>query len=439
MRKFTLSLFMLSGMGCGACILAQTPSNCVLSIEQMFELADKNSRSIKTFDLAEQEAGQAVKVAKNALLPSIDVSLSASYLGDAWIADRDFSDGENAPMPHFGNNFAIEASQVLYAGGAITSNIAMAKLRQQVAQLDKDKNRQDIRFLLVGNYLELYKLRNQAEVYKQNIEQTKRLLTDITAKAHEGLALKNDITRYELQLKSLELALTQIENSQIIINNQLVTILGLPRETVIGIDSCILDKLPLVSPEMEWQNTAAEQLPALKQAELGIKQSQHGEKLAKSERLPSVALFAANLLDGPITIEVPPIDKNLNYWYVGVGVKFNIASIYQSGKNIRKAKIATQRAVEGRRLLQEDVQTEVKAAYVRFGESFTIYDTQLKSLELASQNYDIIRNRYLHELALITDMLDASNSKLSAELQVANARINILFNYFKLKKTTGRI
>lgn len=430
---------MLSGMGCGACALAQTPSNCVLSIEQMFELADKNSRSIKTFDLAEQEAGQSVKVAKNALLPSIDVSLSASYLGDAWIADRDFSDGENASMPHFGNNFAIEASQVLYAGGAITSNIAMAKLRQQVAQLDKDKNRQDIRFLLVGNYLELYKLRNQAEVYKQNIEQTKRLLTDITAKAHEGLALKNDITRYELQLKSLELALTQIENSQIIINNQLVTILGLPQETVIGIDSCILDKLPLISPETEWQNTAAEQLPALKQAELGIKQSQHGEKLAKSERLPSVALFAANLLDGPITIEVPPIDKNLNYWYVGVGVKFNIASIYHSGKNIRKAKIATQRAVEGRRLLQEDVQTEVKAAYVRFGESFTIYDTQLKSLELASQNYDIIRNRYLHELALITDMLDASNSKLSAELQVANARINILFNYFKLKKTAGRI
>lgn len=110
-------LFLLLGMGSGICISAQTPSNCVLSIEQMFELADKNSRSIRTFELAEKEAEQAVKVAKNALLPSIDVSLSASYLGDAWIADRDFSDGENAPMPHFGNNFAIEASQVLYAGG----------------------------------------------------------------------------------------------------------------------------------------------------------------------------------------------------------------------------------------------------------------------------------------------------------------------------------
>ena len=87
-----------------------------MTIEEMFEMADANSRSIRTFRLAEEEAGQAVKVAKNAQLPSIDVSVSASYLGDAWLADRDFTNGENAAMPHFGNNFAIEASQVLYAG-----------------------------------------------------------------------------------------------------------------------------------------------------------------------------------------------------------------------------------------------------------------------------------------------------------------------------------
>ena len=90
-------------------------------------------------------------------------------------------------------------------------------------------------------------------------------------------------------------------------------------------------------------------------------------------------------------------------------------------------------------MLQENIQTQIKAAHVRFAESFTIYDTQMKSLELAEQNYEVVNNRYLNELALITDMLDASNSKLSAELQVANARINILFNYYKLKKAAGNL
>ena len=35
-----------------------------MTIEEMFEMADANSRSIRTFRLAEEEAGQAVKVAK---------------------------------------------------------------------------------------------------------------------------------------------------------------------------------------------------------------------------------------------------------------------------------------------------------------------------------------------------------------------------------------
>ena len=387
-----------------------------MTIEEMFELADANSRGIRMFRLAEEEAGQAVKVARNAQLPSIDVSVSASYLGDAWLADRDFTNGENAAMPHFGNNFAIEASQVIYAGGAITSRIAIAKLQQQLAELDKEKNRQDIRFLLVGNYLEMYKLQNQAEVYRKNIEQTRKLVEDINAKQSQGLALKNDITRYELQLKSLELALTQIENGILILNNQLVTVLGLPQETVINVDTTLLGRLPKLSEEALWQETAVLSSPVLQQMKLNIKQSEYNERIAKAER---------------------PINKNLNYWYIGVGVKFDIASTFKSGKKIRLARLSTQRAQENDLLLQENVRTEVKAAYIRFHEAFTICDTQEKSLELAAQNYSVVNNRYLNDLALITDMLDASNSKLNAELQLVNAQINILFNLYKLKKTAG--
>ena len=123
--------------------------------------------------------------------------------------------------------------------------------------------------------------------------------------------------------------------------------------------------------------------------------------------------------------------------YIGIGVKFNIASVYKSGKKVRLAKLSTQKSIENEQLLQDNIQTAVKAAHIRFAESFTTYDTRLKSLELADQNYEMIRYRYLNDLALITDMLDASNSKLNAELQVANARIDILYHYYQLKKAAG--
>ncbi len=134
------------------CGYAQDERYYQMSIDEMFELADANSKSIKTYEIYEREADQSVRNARNDRLPSIEFSASASYLGDGWMADRNFSNGMNAPMPHFGNNFAVEAAQVVYAGGSVSSNIAMAKLNYRQAQLDTENNRQNVRFMLVGDY-----------------------------------------------------------------------------------------------------------------------------------------------------------------------------------------------------------------------------------------------------------------------------------------------
>ncbi len=421
------------------CAVSAAGQERQMGIEEMFSLADTNSTAIRSMLSAEREAAEALRVAKNDRLPSIDFSASASYLGDGWMADRNFSGGMNAPMPHFGNNFAVEAAQVIYAGGAIESNIELAKLKMESARLDTEQNRQDIRFMLLGNYLELYKLNNQASVYRKNIEQTRRLLEDIRAKHREGLVIKNDITRNELRLQSLELALTQTLNSATIVNNRLVTTLNLPAETRIVPDTTILENLPLLLSESEWQQRADEESPLLKQMDIAVAQSEQGVKLARSQRMPSLALFAGDHLDGPVTIEVPPLNKNFNYWYVGIGLKFNIASLYKGGKSVKRARFAAERVAEQATLAHEQVSTEVKAAHVRFDESFTTFRISEKSLQLATENYAVVENRYLNDLALITDMLDAANAKLSAELSVENARINIIFNYYRLKKAAGNL
>ena len=433
-NKFVLLVFLFvqtSGL-----IMAQNRQYRKLSIEEMFGLADKNSRSIRTFDMAVQEAGQAVKVAKNAQLPSLDVSLSASYLGDGWLADRNFSDGENAPMPHFGNNFALEASQVVYAGGAISHSIALAELQHQLAQLDKEKNKQDIRFLLVGNYLELYQLHNQAEVYKKNIEQTRRLLEDIKAKQQEGLAIKNDITRYELQKETLKLQLAKVQDACKIMNHQLVTTLHLPAGTEIIPDSTLLDEEVKALAENDWQLLASQSNVGLQQAQLAMKMSEQKVKLERSELLPKIALVAGEHLDGPITIEVPVLDNNFNYWYVGVGIKYNLSSLFKNNKKVRQAKLNMRKAQEEYSLAQEQIENGVQANYVNFLTSFTDLRTQEKSVELANQNYDVTSNRYKNDLALLTDMLDASNMKLSADLGLVNARINVVYSFYKMKYIT---
>ena len=128
----------------------------------------------------------------------------------AWVADRDF-----------GNSFALEVSQVLFAGGAILQNIKASQLQADMACLDVQAERQKVRFLLTGYYLDLYKYRNQLTVYEKNIAQTRQVIADMKAREAAGIALDNDITRYEAQLQSLLYKRTELTSAISICNSQL--------------------------------------------------------------------------------------------------------------------------------------------------------------------------------------------------------------------------
>ena len=363
---------------------------------------------------------ESLEAAKSQRLPNLSVSLSASYLGDGKIWNRDFSNAMKIDMPHFGNNFALEAEQVVYAGGAISSGIKQAEIGKLLADLDLRKNVQDIRFLLVGYYLNIYKLDNQIRVLRKNMELTEEVISNMQARRDQGTALKTDITRYELQREQLNLQLSRVGDARKIACHRLSTVLHLPEGTVIEPDTALLLR----------------QIDALQQSAANIRLCEQKFKQERSERLPHIAIVAADHLDGPITIEVPTLDNNFNYWYVGVGVKYNISSLFKNNKKLKAARINVRRAEESHQLAQEKVENDVQEGYVNFLTAYTDLRTQENSVRLADENYRVTDNRYRNEMALLTDMLDAGSAKLSADLSLVDARINILYCYYKMKYIT---
>ncbi len=423
---------------CGAVLCSQylCAQSRTMGIEEMFRLADENSKSIQTFRTGKEVADENLKAAKAQRLPDISASLSGSYWGNGKLWDRDFSNATKIEMPHWGNNFALEAQLAVYAGGAISSGIELAELEKQLAEMDWQKNRQDIRFLLVGHYLNLYKLNNQIEVLHKNLELTDQIIANMQARLEQGTALQNDITRYELQRETLRLQLAKVEDACKIANHQPVTTLHLPEGTVVQPDTTLNDSQIQTLSEASWQELAAQNNLNLQQAETGIKINRQREKLERSERLPKISLMASEHLDGPITIEVPVLDNNFNYWFVGVGVKYNISSLFKNNRKLKAARLNVRKAQETYELAQEQTNHAVQESYVNFLTSFTDLRTQQKSVELADENYSVTSNRYQNDLALLTDMLDASNMKLSADMGLVNARINVIFNYYKMKYIT---
>ncbi len=431
----------------------------VMSLEDIYRMADENSQSMKVYQTAQESASASVKEAKSAFLPDINLSLSGSYIGNATLMDRKFSThgtteihyaiapyvGQAAlgkqDTPHWGNNFAFEASQVLYAGGAISAGVRMAKLGEQMAALDYQKNQQDIRFLLTGYYLDLCKLLNLQEVVSRNIELTQKVLDNMHARFEQGTVLRNDITRYELQLENLQLQLTQLKDAASIINHQLASTLHLPEGSAILPDTMQLKTegqrlYAGSSVEQHWQEQAAQSNIGLQQAQLAANIADQQLKASKAQNVPHIALIAEDHLGGPYTNDLIPVDANTNAWFIGVGIRYNLSSLYKNNHSVRKAKIEVQKANESVALAQEGVENGVQASHVNYMTAFSEVRTQEKSVELAKENYSVICNRYENDLALLTDMLDASNILLSADMGLVNAQINLIYNYYKLKYIT---
>ncbi len=452
-------------MTVGACCCVPMWAQQRMSLRTLFDLADEQNQRIKVSEAALKAAEEGVASAKAAMLPSVEFGVQGSYTGNAFMMTRGFSTSGTTeyivpglgpqqvqngkqPTPHWGNSFTAQASQVIYAGGAIRSGIEMAKLGRQLAELDVEKNRQEVRFLLTGYYLDLYRLQNQSQVIARNIELTEKVIEQMKARREQGTVLKNDITRYELQQQSLLLAKTQVDDAQKIIRHQIATAIHLPDgedfevegfEGVEGLEKFEGLEGLRYDGEALWQQRATDHNIDIRRTSLATELSEQKVRNARAASLPSVAVVAENSLSGPYTADLIPKNANVNVWFVGVGVKYNLSNLWKNRHDIRKAKHESTQARESVRMVREDVENGVQASYTNLLTSATEVQTQEKQVELADQNYAVVRNRYANDLALLTDMLDASNMKLSADMALVNARINVLYNYFKLKYITNTL
>ena len=307
------------------------------------------------------------------------------------------------------------------------------------ARLATDLQRDNLRMRLTVLYLDIYKCANLRAVVDSNRQAALRVLAEMQARYEQGTALHNDITRYELLVSDLDLELTRIGNTISILNTDLVTLSGLPAGTVVIPDSSLLRQAMPSPGANRWQQEAATESPRLKLASSGVEISRRAEDLVRAGRLPKVGLQAGWTMDGPILTEVPPINRNLSYWYVGVGVSYNVSSLFKSDKSLARSRAATALAQTELEDARQEVAMAVNDAYVRWQETHIELATRQKGVELARSNYDIVSTRYAAGMALITDLLDAANSRLDAEQQLVNARINIIYNYYRLLFIVGKI
>ncbi|MGI9581992.1 TolC family protein [Chryseobacterium sp. RRHN12] len=409
-----------------------------MTADEVAELAVQNHQQLKVSAQNIDIAKQNTHVAKLQKLPSITASTSQFYLGDAVAIDKDFSNATNIPMPHYGSSYAVQATQLIFKGGLVNKSIELAGLREQLSELDLEKNKQDVKFLVISNYLDVYKIQNQEEVFQNNKKLAQERLKNIQKFYQQGMVTRNEVIRGELAIKNLDQGILTLSNNKKILNYNLNIALGLPSDTEIVPTENLENKESGIGMDY-YMSLAHESNPLLKSAQKNISVADKNIEIIKTDNMPTVAGFGGYTLQRPITTRNPVLDMYSGGWQTGVSLSYNIDALYKTKEKVKLGELQKNQANDAMTLVQQNVDMGVNAAYTKYQEAIQQADILNDAKRLAEENYKITEAKYLNQLAVQAEMIDAQNQKLQSELDYANAEINVLYQYYNLLKSTGTL
>ncbi|MDR6525904.1 outer membrane protein TolC [Chryseobacterium rhizosphaerae] len=405
---------------------------------EVAELAVRNHQQLKVSAQNIDIAKQNTNVVKLQKLPTITASTSQFYLGDAVAIDKDFSNSTTIPMPHYGSSYAVQATQLIFKGGLVNKSIEMASLREQLSELDLEKNKQDVKLLVISNYLDVYKTLNQQEVFQNNKKLAQERLKNIQKFYQQGMVTRNEVIRGELAIKNLDQGILTLSNNKKILNYNLNIALGLPSDTEIVPTESIENKESGIGMDY-YMSLAHDSNPLLKSAQKNRAIADKNIEIIKTDNMPTIAGFGGYTLQRPITTRNPVLDMYSGGWQTGVSLSYNIDTLYKTKEKVKLGELQKDQADDVMTLTEQNIDMGVNAAYTKYQEAIQQADILNDSKRLAEENYKITEAKYLNQLAVQAEMIDAQNQKLQSELDYANAEINVLYQYYNLLKSTGTL
>lgn len=409
-----------------------------LTADEVAELAVQNHQQLKVSAQNIDIARQNTEVVKLQKLPNITASTSQFYLGDAVAIDKDFSNSTNVPMPHYGSSYAVQATQLIFKGGLVNKSIEMAGLREQLSKLDMEKNKQDVKLLVISNYLDIYKILNQEAVFQNNKKLAQERLKNIQKFYQQGMVTRNEVIRGELAIKNLDQGILTLKNNKKILNYNLSIALGLPTDTEIVPVESLQNKESGIGIEY-YVNLAHDSNPLLKSAKTNIDVADKNIEIIKTDRMPTISGFGGYSLQRPITTRNPVLDMYSGGWQTGISLSYNIDNLFKTKEKVKLGELQKTQANDAMTLTQQNIDMAVNAAYTKYQESIQQAEILNDAKKLAEENYKITEAKYLNQLAVQAEMIDAQNQKLQSELDYANGEINVLYQYYNLLKSTGTL
>lgn len=425
-----LGLWLLLSVG------LQAQESKKLTLDEAITLSLQNSKTLKGAQAKIDEATAALKEAVEKKLPS--ASVSGSYLRLTQ-ANFDLKSGNNSgggsgssPSVNQAVYGILNVSLPVYNGGRIRYGIESSRLLEQAIRLDAQGQKDEVIQTAIEAFANLFKAKTAVMLVRENLNQSKHREQDFANMEKNGLMARNDLLKAQLQTSNVELNLLDAENNLQLAMVNMNLMLGLPAQTQWQLDTSNITRkeddrvLDDYLKAAQGNRTDQEAAGLRKQAALT------GVKSARSERYPALSLTG-----GYIAADVPHVFTVTNAMDLGLGVSYNIGSLWKSKSRIEQAQARVRELSSVEAVLGDKVELEVNRGYLNLLSARKKIEVYQKAFEQASENYRIIKNKFDNNLATTTELIEADNAQLQARLGFTLARADAFVAYHRLLQLSG--
>ena len=208
--------------------------------------------------------------------------------------------------------------------------------------------------------------------------------------------------------------------------------LGLPVSTELTLDTSGIEKKDDSRVLNDYLQAALINRKDISAADYRKKAAESGTKVVKSELYPSLALTG-----GYIAADIPNVFSVTNAVDVGVGVSYNIGSLWKNKSKVQQAEARVKQLTIAESIMDDNIRMQVNKIYLNLLSSRKKIEVYAKAVEQAEENYRIVKNKFDNSLATTTDLLDADIAQLQARLSYTLARADAFVAYHKLLQTAG--
>lgn len=321
-------------------------------------------------------------------------------------------------------------SMPLFNGFKLKNSIDISKDLYKAETFSAAHTKEQLGLQVVDLFAGLYKSQQMTLLIEDNLKSAQQRVTDFKAMEENGLIARNDLLKAQLQVSNIQLSLENSKKNTSIINHELTTLLKLPENTEINIDIDAIKKEMSQNMTTSFEGSRND----LQSLELQKQASEKAIKLAKGNYYPSLSLVG-----GYIALDLNNVVTVSNAMNFGVGLSYDLASVFKNGKEVKLANSKAKEAKESLAILSDNIKEEVHQATENYNLSVkqsSVYD---EAVNQATENYRIVKDKYDNSLSTTNDLLEADVEQLQAKINQALSKADIAQKYYELQYASGKL